>query len=353
MRTTKIALSILLFAALFSACTKPLKFKGEYVEPKLVVNCIAVPGEPIKAVVYKSDFVFDTITDYAMPEGTQAFLFINGVSKGEMQLKGDTTYYDYLNPPVFFIKYHFTHDYIPQIGDVVKISVTAPEFDEVEGSSEPLPNEPFGRIADLRVTKWDTTSSRGYRVPIPDTDTFEVVWLTDYRKHITVALEVTDLNPGLLDHYCLEASMRIEGDWTYPDGSEIDYNTASLEQVYFNDPIIGTSTAELEDQYGINIGLGNRLKSTFTDATFDGGSYRLEIPMVTSTLFKANDSISAFVEIKLRHLTEGAYNYYTTISSGNNLSQYYSEPVSVYSNVKNGFGLVAGSNDKTISFPVW
>ena len=82
---------------LFSACTKPLKFKGEYVDPQLVVNCIAVPGEPIKAVVYKSDFVFDTITDYTMPEGAQAFLFVNGVSKGEMQLHGDTSYYDYLN----------------------------------------------------------------------------------------------------------------------------------------------------------------------------------------------------------------------------------------------------------------
>lgn len=351
MKTRYFAYLSVIFA--LAACTKTLQFQGEYVEPKLVVNCIAVPNEPIKAVVYKSDFVYDTITDYAMPEGTQAFLFINGVSKGEMQLKGDTTYYDYLNPPVFFIKYHFTHDYVPQIGDVVKISVTAPGFDEAEGSSEPLPNEPFGRIADSRVTKWDTTSSRGYRVPIPDTDTFDVVWLTDYKKHFTVALEVTDPNPGVLDYYCLEASMRVEGDWTYPDGSEIDNNTASLDLVYFNDPIIGTSTAELEDQYGINIGLGNRLKSTFTDATFDGGSYRLEIPMVTSTLFKANDSINAYVDIRLRHLTEGAYNYYSTATSGNSYSQYYSEPVSVYSNVKNGFGLVAGSNDKVVSFPVW
>lgn len=44
---------------------------------------------------------------------------------------------------------------------------------------------------------------------------------------------------------------------------------------------------------------------------------------------------------------------YTTITSGNNYSQYYSEPVGVYSNVENGFGLVAGSNDKMIGFPVW
>ena len=110
MRTTKIALSILFFAALVSACTKPLKFKGEYVDPKLVVNCIAIPGEPIKAMVYKSDFVFDTITDYTMPEGTQAFLFVNGISKGEMQVNADTTYYNYLNPPVFTVNYHFTHE---------------------------------------------------------------------------------------------------------------------------------------------------------------------------------------------------------------------------------------------------
>jgi hypothetical protein len=126
-----------------------------------------------------------------------------------------------------------------------------------------------------------------------------------------------------------------------------------LERIYFNDPIIGTSTAGLEDQFGINVGLGNRSKSTFNDATFDGGSYRLSIPMVTSTLFKANDSISAYVDIHLRHLTEGAYNYYSTITSGSAYSQYYSEPVSVYSNVKNGFGLVAGSNDAVVSFSVW
>ena len=334
-----------------AACTKPLPFQGEYEEPKLVVNCIAQPGEPIKAVVYKSDFVYDTITDYTMPDGTRTFLYVNGESKGEMQHCTDTIYAHYGD--FYAVTHYFTHDYIPQIGDVVKIKVTAPGFDEVEGSSDRLPNEPFGCITDSRVTKWDTTSSRGFRVPIPDTDTFEIVWLKEYRKHYTVTLEVTDPNPSLLDYYCLEASVRIVGDWTYPDGREMDDDVGRLEQVYFNDPIIGTSTAELEDQYGINIGLGNRLKSTFNDATFDGGSYRLEIPMVTSTLFKANDSINAYVDIRLRHLTEGAYYYYGTITSGNAYSQYYSEPVSVYSNVKNGFGLVAGSNDKTVNFAVW
>ena len=336
-----------------AACTKPLKFKGEYEEPKLVVNCIAMPGEPIKAVVYKSDFVYDTITDYAMPEGSQAFLYVNGVSKGEMQLNADTTYYDYLNPPVFFVNYHFTHDYVPQIGDIVKISVTAPGFDEIEGCSEPLPNEPIGSFEDARLTKWDTTSARGYRVPVPDSDSTITVWLKEYRKHLSVTIEITDPNPGVLDLYCLEVSMRTEGNWTFPDGLEYHEQPAELHQVYFNDPIIGTSTAELEDQFGINVGLGNRLKCTFNDATFDGGSYRLSIPMVTSTLFKANDSINAYVDIRLRHLTEGAYYYYGTITSGNAYSQYYSEPVSVYSNVKNGFGLVAGSNDKTVSFAVW
>jgi hypothetical protein len=351
MKTIKLAIAFIIGTALFSACTKPLPFQGEYVEPKLVVNCIAMPDEPIKAYVYKSDFVYDTITDYDIPEGTQVFLYVNGESKGEMWMDADTNYYAHYIHPV--VSQYFTSDYIPQIGDVVKISVTAPGFDDIEGSSEPLPNEPFGRIADSRVTKWDTTSMKGFRVSIPDTDTFEVVWLREYRKHITVALEVTDPNPGLLDYYCLEASLRIDGDWTYPDGSEMDYNVGELERIYFNDPIIGTSTAELEDQFGINVGLGNRSKSTFNDATFDGGSYRLEIPMVTSTLFKANDSISAYVDIRLRHLTEGAYNYFSTITSGSAYSQYYSEPVSVYSNVKNGFGLVAGSNDAVVSFSVW
>ena len=353
MKTNLLTLVTLTVITLLSACTKPLKFNGEYVEPKLVVNCIAVPGEPVKAVVYKSDFVFDTITDYTMPEGTQAFLSVNGESKGEMQLNADTTYYDYLNPPVFTINYYFTHDYVPQIGDVVKISVTAPGFDEIEGSSEPLPNAPLGGFMDARVTKWDTTSASGYHIPVPDTDSTIIVWLTHYRKHLTVTIEITDPNPGVLDFYCLETSMRTEGDWTFPDGREHHEQPAELDQVYFNDPIIGTSTAQLEDQFGINVGLSNRAKSTFNDATFDGGTYRMEIPMVTHTLFNANDSINAYVEIKLRHLTEGAYNYYTTITSGNSYSQYYSEPVGVYSNVQNGFGLVAGSNDKMIGFPVW
>ena len=334
-----------------AACMKPLPFKGEYVEPKLVVNCIAVPDEPIKAVVYKSDYIFDTVTDYTMPDGTQVFLYVNGESKGEMQHRTDTAFSNYGD--FYSVTHYFTHDYIPQIGDVVKLKVTAPGFDEVEGNSEPLPNEPIGRIADSRVTEWDTTSMIGFRVPVPDTDTFDIMWYTEYRKHITVTLEVTDPNPGVLDYYCLEVTMRLEGDWTYPDGREMDDNVGRLERIYFNDPIIGTSTAELEDQYGLNLGLGTRSKSTFNDATFDGGSYYLSLPMVTNTLFKANDSINAFVDIKLRHLTEGAYNYFGTVTSSNAYSQYYSEPVSVYSNVENGFGLVAGSNDKVISFPVW
>lgn len=233
------------------------------------------------------------------------------------------------------------------------LSVSAMAQKHCISGSDPLPNEPFGRIADSHVTKWDTTRWRGYNVYDPELDTTVTVWLTEYGKHLTVTLEITDPNPGALDHYCLEASMRFEGSWTYPDGSEMDNNMGQLDQIYFNDPIIGTSTAELENQFSVNIGLGNRSKSTFNDATFDGGSYRLEIPMVTETLFKANDSINAYVDITLRHLTEGAYYYYGTITSGNAYSQYYSEPVSVYSNVKNGFGLVAGSNYKTISFPVW
>ena len=334
-----------------AACTKPLPFQGEYEEPKLVVNCIAQPGEPIKAVVYKSDFIYDTITDYTMPDGTQVFLFVNGESKGEMWLDSDTSYHAHYLHPV--ISQYFTSDYIPQIGDVVKISVTAPGFDEAEGSSEPLPNDPIGCLEDARITKWDTTRWRGYNVYDPEHDTTVTVWLTEYGKHVTVTIEITDPNPGALDLYCLDASMRFEGNWTYPDGSEMDYNIGQLDRIYYNDPIIGTSTAELEDEFGVSVGLGNRSRSTFNDATFDGGRYRLEIPMVVSTLFKANDSISAYVDIRLRHLTEGAYNYYSTITSGNSYSQYYSEPVSVYSNVQNGFGLVAGSNDKTISFPVW
>lgn len=351
MKTNILTLITITTVVLLSACTKPLKFKGEYVDPQLVVNCIAIPGEPIKAVVYKSDFVFDTITDYEMPDGTQAFLYVNGESKGEMQHCTDTVYAHY--GEYYSVTHHFTHDYIPQINDVIKINVTAPGFDEIEGSSEALPNEPIGSYEDARITKWDTTTARGYRVPVPDSDSTITVWLKEYRKHLTVTIEITDPNPGVLDLYCLEASMRTEGDWTYPDGREYYDQPAELNQVYFNDPIIGTSTVELEDQFGVDVGLTNRSRSTFNDATFDGGSYRMEIPMVTETLFKANDSINAFVEIKLRHLTEGAYNYYSTITSGNSLSQYYSEPVSVYSNVKNGFGLVAGSNDKVISFPVW
>ena len=334
-----------------AACTKPLPFQGEYEEPKLVVNCIAQPDEPIKAFVYKSDFVYDTISDYDMPDGTQAFLYVNGEPKGEMWLDSDTSYYAHYLHPV--INRFFTSDYIPQIGDVVKISVTALGFDEVEGCSDPLPNEPFGCITDSRVTKWDTTRWRGYNVYDPENDTTMTVWLTEYGKHLTVTLEITDPNPGQLDYYCLEASMRFEGNWTYPDGQEKDNNMGQLERIYFNDPIIGTSTAELEDQFGINVGLGNRSKNTFNDATIDGGSYRMEIPMVISTLFKANDSISSYVDIRLRHLTEGAYYYYGTITSGSTYSQYYSEPVSVYSNVKNGFGLVAGSNDAVVSFSVW
>ncbi|MBQ8956922.1 MAG: DUF4249 family protein [Bacteroidales bacterium] len=184
----------------------------------MVVNCIAQPGEPIKAVVYKSDFVYDTITDYERPDGTQVFLYVNGESKGEMRLDSDTSYYAHYLHPV--VNWFFTSDYIPQIGDVIKIKVTASGFDDVEGGSEPLPNEPIARIAEVRMTECDSNMSSGHHYPIPDTDSTYTVWYTNYRQHLTVTMEITD-------------------------------------------PIISTSTAELEDLFGLNIGLSNRSKVSF------------------------------------------------------------------------------------------
>ena len=332
-----------------AACTKPLKFKGEYEEPKLVVNCIAQPGEPIKAVVYKSDFVFDTISDYAAPDGTEACLFVNGEALGAMQMECDTTYL-YLYPYPY-IHMYFVSDYVAQIGDVVKIKVTAPGFDNVEGISEPLPNPAELHLLESEILSADSTGSIGHGYTDPETDSVIWLYLPSYRIQTNATIEFADPNPGTTDYYSLEITLRTEGEW-HPEHFE-NTSPGQISKVDFDDPLFSDAMDEIVDYLGLETTLIQVKKTIFTDALFDGRSYRLDIPMELQTHFSANDSIHAFVDIKLRHLTEDYYRYCSTAFSGNAYSQYYSEPVSVYSNVKNGFGLVAGSNDAVVSFSVW
>ncbi len=132
---TRYIFFLLAFALLFGSCTKDIEFKGEVTKPLLVVNSIADTDSPIWAHVSQSRFTLGKIAPIPDIEHAVVSVYVNGVFKEKLLHKGSGLY---------------KGDYRPLPSDEVRIEVSAPQFDKIEGTTV-LPN-----LAKLEVAKFTT-----------------------------------------------------------------------------------------------------------------------------------------------------------------------------------------------------
>ena len=92
-------------------------------------------------------------------------------------------------------------------------------------------------------------------------------------------------------------------------------------------------------------------EGVFTDVLFDGRSYQLKMPFTVS-IRKSDDFDPDFFRIafSVEHLSKEYYNYLNTRDQGELGFQIWAEPIQTYSNVTNGFGVVAGRAAETLWF---
>jgi len=306
-------------AILMISCTKEIEFKGEQTDSRLVINCIAEVGQPIKAYIGKSCFFLDNDGDTQAPDDLEASLYVNGNLIRALTPRMDTVWNTYSELEYQIVQV-FCSDYCPSVGDVVKICASAQGFEPVEGTSNPLPAAVNCQFANITVTNVEPLYSYY--------DEYTLDSVTSYYGDAELLIEISDPNPGQTNYF----GMHIKGE------SLSDYDGYIMPS--YNDPVFGITTDNNElDWFDFSL----QSKGLFTDVIFDGKSHQIKVPI--SFYYYASDdtdSIPLTVSVVVEHVTKEYYNYLNTCEQGIDYIQLFSEPVQVYTNVNNGYGIIGG-----------
>ena len=317
---------------LFTSCEKEIEFKGEQSDPKLVINSLVEPGQRVEACISKSYFFLD-VPNTAAPEDLVPSLYVNGNLIGGM-----TPYVDTIWELYGIDEYHllsgYYNDYCPQDGDIVKITASANGFDEVEGTTSALPKIVDCQM-DMEVEDWHSA----YYHPYFDYDEYEEDSVLRVSGYLNLTFTITDPNPGKTDCFRLTTSK--------DNGVSNDENWRYVSFEY-DDPIFGASNFTENDFFDAS-DLDTRPEGVFTDMLFDGGSYQLKVKLYFQCdIDEIYDPDFFRASFMVEHLSKEYYNYLNTRDQGDVALQIWSEPIQTYSNVTNGFGIVAGRAVSTL-----
>ena len=322
--------------ALLSSCEKEIEFNGEQSDPQLVINSLVEPGQPVKAFIGKSYFFLDA-PDTSTPEDLVATLYVNDNRIGEM-----TPFFDTVWEYYGIVSYHlvpgFYYDYCPQIGDVVKIKASANGFEDAEGVTSPLP-QILDYQYDVEVTDWHSYYVHPY---FDYYEGYEEDSVLHVRGYLNLTISLIDPNPGETDCFRLVVDKRTRDN----DGENKIYYSFD-----YDDPIFGVGMTE--NEFIDASDLDTRPEGVFTDFLFDGSSYRLKLKVYFECeLDEVFDPDFFYVPFLLEHLSKEYYNYLNTCNQGDMEVQLWAEPIQTYSNVTNGFGIVAGRTVDTLKVPL-
>ena len=336
--TVSSCLFAMMLSLMLASCEKEIEFNGEQSDPKLVINSLVEPGQPVKAAISKSYFFLDAANTTA-PADLVASLYVNGSLVGELT-QGTDTIWDYWGMPDYRLVTRYFSDYVPEEGDVVKISATANGFDEVEGSTSPLP-----QIADcqleVEVGEWMGQYMQEYDW---ETEEYGDTLCYNIAGYLNLTFTLTDPNPGKTDFFRL-----IQGD---NNVAREGLNTCWVNFGY-DDPIFEAGITE-NDIIDIS-DLDTRPVGVFSDMMFDGGSYRLKVKaqfycdIYDEYEFDPDYFRGVFL---MEHLSKEYYQYLCTCDQGDLTLQIYSEPIQTFSNVEHGYGIVCGRADNKFLVPI-
>ena len=338
MKNNILAFITIATAIFLTSCEKEIEFKGEQTDPKLVINSLMEPGQPVKAAISKSFFFLDNQTNTTAPDDLVATLYVNGNIIGEMTPHNDTIVsydiWDPNDPDLGHIRKVYTYDYYPAVGDIIKITASANGFDDVEAETSPLPNAIEVQL-NADVAHWDSWYEHTYN---QETFEEEADSLLKMCAEVTLTLELTDPNPGQVDCFKIYIPR-----WKSDHPLKNSYD-CSFE---YDDPVFGSALPN--NEFVDFSDLETKPLGVFTDVLFDGRSYQLKVKMtVWLTVDEEYDPAFFQLPIRLEHLSKEYYNYLYTCDQGDLSMQLYAEPIQTYSNVKGGYGIVGGRTVDTL-----
>ncbi len=324
-----LAFSLFMSTFFILGCQKVLEFDEDEIEPMLVVNCMLQPDSSVSIDLTRSvsaletELFFPVVKDASVSfsDGYNTSTDFDFVSEVDSLY---SNYYNFDGNPIFVVyeKGNYVNSQIKiEPGRKYQLKVSAEGFDDVTAETE----IPFM----VGIDKLDTFS-------VKVNDNFSTM---NERK---ASLKFTD--PVGDNFYRIKvenASMTVSFD---PQTGEISYLNPYSYTNYItsNDPVFGYNTGTDI----IDTGSGNRF-GVFTDQLFDGKQYDIEFTYTTDYQNYEAQKTEFFLQIyrvSLVSLSRDYYYYLKTVdnqtSSGYDL---FSDPVLVYTNIKNGTGILGGS----------
>lgn len=296
-----------------TACEKEILYTDIAPEPLLVVNGIQHVGAPAYLCVEKSSFYADVETDFRVKD-VHADLYVNGVFKETLQVRdsvimetcwisdGDGWGHEEERPKFAFNYCEGT--YILCEGDVLHFEVSSSEFEKTAVAETAMP-------------------------AMPDVVSFDTV---------RIASNIDGYN-GQTVYFSLVINDPVGNDY---------YNICprdGLEGFVSNDPVFADfmNIVHVDDLFGNSDYYSRGDYNMFDDAYFDGNQYAVGL-----NISIYNDEFFEPFVLKVSKADYGLYQFKKSYAAqqfnDNGIMGLFTEPTQVYSNVKNGVGVVCAQS---------
>jgi len=314
----------LIIMVLFSACEKEIKFSGDEVKTKLVLNGLLTPDFTVKINLTESRFFLDDGLLKKIDNATVT-LWKDG---SKIEILSNTGEGNYVGTT------------IPETGDNLRITATCEGFDPVDCST--------GIVMPTPIISADTVNFKEEKGYYSDIDSSSYYLMTNFDLNITFK------DPeNIPNYYTINVYMK----YYFSNGdslvSPVDYDSDDLVFQKGND---------------LNfLGNDNTIKSTlFNDELFDGKEYKLKIKTkypvginIGKSPFYPDEEdfelIHSEISVELQSLSYEYYMYLKTLEAKSNMSSFeesFSEPIQIYTNINGGIGILGSYSSSVYSIPL-
>lgn len=286
-----------------TACLTEVDLSDLRESPRLVVNGVAVAGEPLRVSVTRTWFYTDDHSNVVIPDATVR-LYVNDRYEETLSfVPGDT---------LFNATGNYQAAFVPQVADRLRLEVSAPGYEPVLAETEvPQPSQ-----------LWDAKAVQ------------EVITADSTMKRVSYAIRLQDAAEE--ENYYL---FRLEEGYLSEDSI---YRWRVLYLDYAVEPLFGHSSSAL-DQILFPQFLPGYDGRVFSDETINGQTYTIRLQ---ETYYHAGSLRTKRLRVRLYAISADYYKYLKTLQdqSDNSFANHLidaglAEPIRVYSNIDGGLGI--------------
>lgn len=330
-------ITIIVLALVIVSCIDEIKLNHDVLEPKLTVNTFITPGEVIVVNLYQNIPLNNELSTKSV-KNAKVVLYENGIEKEVLEPLIYQSYGNYNEETQTYeadsiFKYR-SNETQAVAGNTYKITVECKGYETVSAETT-LPHvvqiSGFDSITTQKNRYGQNYSEYNYKLrftdPANETNYYRLIVEQNYQRKSFIVLGTDTIR-------------YINNNNLFPD----------YVNLYSTDPLLSNENkdantyvfGELENRYNI-----------FSDEMINGKPY--EIDFIADLLSNSSEELDTasgeyiYVKLTLQSLNHDMYYYLKSIDA-QEYSDYmmFTEPVPIYSNIENGFGVFCGYTSSSV-----